>query len=226
MSQLSLDFAEPAYPRFDKLLGTANAELIYILKQQRDQFLYIWGERGSGKSHILQAWVGEALQAGYRAVYLDANQANLTDSLIADMQFIAIDQVEKLRAREQNILFNIFNNFRNTRQGNLLLSSDLHPAKLNLREDLRTRVAYCLPYEVKSLSREEKISALTNMAKARQLSIDPKIYEYLLQHWRQDMNSLLQMFNDLAAYSITVGKPITLTLLRKLLKQQDYLTHF
>lgn len=227
MSQLSLDFAEPAYPRFDKLLGTANAELIYILKQQRDQFLYIWGERGSGKSHILQAWVGEALQAGHHAVYLDANQSNLTESLIANAQFIAIDQVEKLRTREQNILFNIFNYFRNTRQGNLLLSSDLHPAKLNLREDLRTRVAYCLPYEVKSLSREEKISALTNMAKARQLNIDPKIYEYLLEHWRQDMNSLLQMFNDLASYSITVGKPITLVLLRKLLKQQDYFTtHF
>ena len=29
------------------------------------------------------------------------------------------------------------------------------------------------------------------------------------------------MFNDLANYSITQGKPITLPLLRKLLKQQE-----
>ena len=58
------------------------------------------------------------------------------------------------------------------------------------------------------------------MAKARQLNIDPIIYQYLLEHWRQDLSSLISMFNDLANYSITRGKPITLPLLRRLLKQQ------
>ena len=82
-------------------------------------------------------------------------------------------------------------------------------------------MSYCLVYEVKSLSSEEKIQALANMAQARQLNIDPEIYRYLLEHWRQDLNSLLTMFNDLANYSITQGKPITLPLLRKLLKQQE-----
>ena len=223
MNQLSLDFDEPAYPRFDKLLGHANAELIYTLQQEHDQFLYLWGERGSGKSHILQAWVGQALQAGHSAVYIDAAQTSLTDSMVADADYVAVDQVEKLRSREQNALFNLFNRFRNSRHGYLLLASDLHPSRLNMREDLRTRVAYCLPYEVKPLSREEKINALTNMAHTRQLNIDPKIYTYLLDNWRQDMDSLLHMFNDLAAYSITVGKPITLPLLRQLLKQQEQL---
>lgn len=221
MNQLNLDFAEPAYPSFDKLLGHANAELIYILQQEHDQFIYLWGERGSGKSHILQAWVGQAVQKGHHAVYVDADTVTLTSALIARADYIAIDQIEKLRPREQSILFTLFNQFRNSRKGHLLLASDLHPVKLNLREDLRTRVAYCLSYEVKSLNRQEKIDALTNMAHTRQLNIDPKIYEYLLQHWKQDMNSLLQMFNDLANYSMTLGKPMTLTLLRQLLKEQE-----
>ena len=100
-------------------------------------------------------------------------------------------------------------------------TKNVPPGRLHLREDLRTRMSYCLVYEVKSLSSEEKIQALANMAQARQLSIDPDIYRYLLEHWRQDLNSLLTMFNDLANYSITQGKPITLPLLRKLLKQQE-----
>lgn len=220
MNQLNLDFAEHAYPRFDKLLGTENAELIYILQQEHDQFIYIWGERGSGKSHILQAWVGQAVQNGHQAIYVDAAAATLTETLINGAEYIAIDQIEKLRSREQIVLFNIFNRFRNARKGHLLLSSDLHPAKLNLREDLRTRVAYCLPYEVKALSRQEKIDALTNLASTRQLNIDPTIYEYLLEHWKQDMDNLLQMFDDLANYSITLGKPMTLSLLKQLLKEQ------
>lgn len=222
VNQLALDFDEPAYPRFDKLLGTANAELIYILQQEHDQFLYIWGEQGSGKSHILQAWIGQAVQQGHRTLYVDAATDTLTDAAMA-AEYVAIDQVEKLNRKEQTVLFNLFNQFRNNRQGYLLLSADVPPVKLNskLRDDLRTRLAYCLAYEVKSLSVQEKIDALTNMAKTRQLNIDPSIYEYLLEHWRQDMDSLLCMFNDLANYSINVGKPITLPLLRKLLKEQE-----
>ncbi|MDK4681116.1 DnaA regulatory inactivator Hda [Kingella negevensis] len=220
MNQQAFDFDEPAYPRFDKLLGTANAELIYILQQEHDQFLYIWGEQGSGKSHILQAWVGQAVQAGYQAVYIDVGSTPLTDN-VANADFIAIDQIEKLSAEEQATLFYIFNSFRNSHKGHLLLSAEVPPAKLQLREDLRTRMGFCLAYEVKSLSKEEKIDALTNMAKTRQLNIDPIIYQYLLEHWRQDLNSLIKMFNDLANYSITQGKPITLPLLRRLLKQQE-----
>ena len=219
MNQQSFDFDEPAYPKFDKLLGTANAELIYYLQQEHDQFLYIWGELGSGKSHILQAWVGQAIQLGQSAIYVDVGITPLTDA-VADIDYIAIDQVEKLNDDEQAVLFYIFNKFRNSHKGHLLLSADVTPAKLQLREDLRTRMGYCLAYEVKSLSKEEKIAALSNMAKARQLNIDPIIYQYLLEHWRQDLSSLISMFNDLANYSITRGKPITLPLLRRLLKQQ------
>lgn len=219
VQQTAFDFNDPAYPRFDKLLGTANAELIYILQQEHDQFLYIWGEQGSGKSHILQAWVGQALQNWQTAVYIDAGTTPLTDSAV-QADFVAIDQIEKLNDAEQATLFYIFNHFRNSKHGHLLLSADTPPSKLHLREDLRTRMAYCLAYEVKSLSREEKITALTNMAKTRQLNIDPGIYQYLLDHWRQDLGSLITMFNDLANYSISQGKPITLPLLRRLLKQQ------
>lgn len=220
MNQIAFDFDEPAYPTFDKLLGTANAELIYILQQEHDQFLYIWGEAGVGKSHILQAWVGQAVQAGHNALYIDVGNTALTD-VAEQADYLAIDQVEKLNTNEQATLFYIFNTFRNSHRGHLLLSADVPPSKLNLREDLRTRMGFCLAYEVQSLSKEEKIDALTNMAKTRQLNIDPIIYQYLLEHWRQDLNSLISMFNDLANYSIAQGKPITLPLLRRLLKRQE-----
>ena len=111
MNQQSFDFDEPAYPKFDKLLGTANAELIYYLQQEHDQFLYIWGEPGSGKSHILQAWVGQAIQSGQSAIYVDVGITPLTDA-VADIDYIAIDQVEKLNDDEQAVLFYIFNKFQ------------------------------------------------------------------------------------------------------------------
>ena len=101
------------------------------------------------------------------------------------------------------------------------MSSEYTPQQLVIREDLRTRMAYCLVYEVKPLTDREKIDALVSMAAARQVTIDPEIFEYLLNHWRRDMDSLMQMLDTLDNYAVMMGKRITLPLLRQLLKQQE-----
>ena len=219
MNQLIFDFAERGYPGFDKFLGTENAELVYV-QHKHDPFIYVWGEEGAGKSHLLRAWVAQALDAGKKAVYIDAAATPLTEAAF-EAEYLAIDQIEKLGNEEQALLFAVFNRFRNSGKGFLLLSSEHTPQQLVIREDLRTRMAYCLVYEVKPLTDQEKIDALVSMAAARQVTIDPEIFEYLLNHWRRDMDSLMQMLDTLDNYAVTMGKRITLPLLRQLLKQQE-----
>ena len=220
MNQLIFDFAERGYPGFDKFLGTENAELVYVLQHKHDPFIYVWGEEGAGKSHLLRAWVAQALDAGKKAVYIDAAATPLTEAAF-EAEYLAIDQIEKLGNEEQALLFAVFNRFRNSGKGFLLLSSEHTPQQLVIREDLRTRMAYCLVYEVKPLTDQEKIDALVSMAATRQVTIDPEIFEYLLNHWRRDMDSLMDMLDTLDNYAVTMGKRITLPLLRQLLKQQE-----
>ena len=220
MNQLIFDFAERGYPGFDKFLGTENAELVYVLQHKHDPFIYVWGEEGAGKSHLLRAWVAQALDAGKKAVYIDAAATPLTEAAF-EAEYLAIDQIEKLGNEEQALLFAVFNRFRNSGKGFLLLSSEHTPQQLVIREDLRTRMAYCLVYEVKPLTDQEKIDALVSMAAARQVTIDSEIFEYLLNHWQRDMDSLMQMLDTLDNYAVTMGKRITLPLLRQLLKQQE-----
>ena len=220
MNQLIFDFAERGYPGFDKFLGTENAELVYVLQHKHDPFIYVWGEEGAGKSHLLRAWVAQALDAGKKAVYIDAAATPLTEAAF-EAEYLAIDQIEKLGNEEQALLFAVFNRFRNSGKGFLLLSSEHTPQQLVIREDLRTRMAYCLVYEVKPLTDREKIDVLVSMAAARQVTIDPEIFEYLLNHWQRDMDSLMQMLDTLDNYAVTMGKRIPLPLLRQLLKQQE-----
>ncbi|STZ76147.1 DnaA regulatory inactivator Hda [Bergeriella denitrificans] len=220
MNQLIFDFAVHDYPSFDKFLGTSNAELVYVLQHRHGQFIYVWGEEGAGKSHLLQAWIAQALESGRNAVYIDAAVTPLTEAAL-DAEYLAIDQVEKLNDEEQALLFAVFNRFRNSGKGFLLLGSACNPQQLVVREDLRTRMAYCLVYEVKPLSDQEKIDALTSMAAVRQVTVDAEIFEYLLNHWRRDMDSLMQMLDTLDNYAVMMGKRITLPLLRQLLKQQE-----
>ena len=60
------------------------------------------------------------------AVYVDAAAEPLTDSAL-DADYLAIDQVERLGNEEQALLFSIFNRFRNSGKGYLLLGSESTP---------------------------------------------------------------------------------------------------
>ena len=103
MNQLIFDFAERGYPGFDKFLGTENAELVYVLQHKHDPFIYVWGEEGAGKSHLLRAWVAQALDAGKKAVYIDAAATPLTEAAF-EAEYLAIDQIEKLGNEEHGIV--------------------------------------------------------------------------------------------------------------------------
>ncbi|MDO4641549.1 MAG: DnaA regulatory inactivator Hda [Neisseria sp.] len=220
MNQLIFDFASHEYPGFDEFLGVANSELVHVLKEQENQFLYVWGSEGSGKSHLLRAWADKAARSGARALYIDARKQPLTQTAY-EADYLAVDQIECLDAEEQSLLFAIFNQYRNSKQGSLLLSADVKPQHLCIREDLRTRMAYCLVYEVKPLSDEEKISALTSIARTRRIPVDSAVFHYLLLHWKRDLGSLMNMLDALDHYSLTMKKRITVPLLRQLLQQQE-----
>ena len=82
-------------------------------------------------------------------------------------------------------------------------------------------MGYCLVYDIKPLSDEEKIAALAGMARARQLDLDEGIFRYLLNYWQRDMDSLVKMLDTLCLYAATTRRRMTLPLLRRLLKQQE-----
>ena len=71
MKQLLLDIAADVPPTLDNFLPGRNAELLHALKTilqggVGERFIYIWGEPGSGRSHLLSAWIPAAV-GGWRA---------------------------------------------------------------------------------------------------------------------------------------------------------------
>ncbi len=213
------DFANDEYPDFEKFLGQSNAELLQILQTQQERLVYVWGPQSVGKSHLLQAWVGQAISQGKNALYLHAGYDELTD-YAREFEYLAVDQVDLLSAEEQIILFSIFNEVRDGGRGYLLLSSDVPPSQLFIREDLRTRMGYCLVYEVKMLTDSEKIDALRSFAKIRQIPMDDELFGYLLSHYSRDIDQLIFLMEQLEQYAFMINKSINMSLLKKILQQK------
>src|SRR5262245_56502238 len=136
MRQLVLDIAPPPAPDFHNFLPGPNAEALAAVRSlaagtSREPIVYLWGDAGSGRSHLLAA------------------------ALRANPAVVAADDVETLDAGAQQRLFVAINA---AREGGapVLAAGTRPPAQIGLREDLRTRLGWGLVYQLKPLSDEDK----------------------------------------------------------------------
>jgi len=85
---------------------------------------------------------------------------------------------------------------------------------LELRDDVRTRLAWGLVYQVHALSDEEKAHALSAHATSRGLRLPDEVIDYLLTHMPRDMRTLVAVVDALDTYALSVKKPLTVPLVR------------
>ena len=223
MKQLALDFVPAARPTLDNFVPGRNVELLQWLRELAttragERFVYLWGAPASGRTHLLHAVLEGLRASGARVAFAD----NTEDLLALDAAAIdaaAVDDVERLSDDAQAVVFNLYNRLREA-GGTLLTAGNAPPSRLALREDLVTRLAWGLVYEVHALSDEEKAQALCDHAAARGLPLQPEVVRYLLNHAARDMRTLIAMIESLDRYSLETKRPVNVALARELLAIQ------
>lgn len=213
MRQLILDLLPEAPPSVDNFVAGGNAEALnavvaWSAPESREAFLFLWGESGAGKTHLLRACADR-----YSDAFADPDLADIDETVFLH----AVDNVEALSEVGQIALFNLFNRLH-AAGGRLLTSASLPPLQLSLREDLRTRLGSGLICRLHALSDHEKIDALTTHAMARGLHLPTDALDYLLARAPRDMRSLCSFLSAIDRYSLEHKRAITLPLLRKVLQ--------
>jgi DnaA family protein len=193
MKQLALGISPPPQPTLENFVPGANAELLARLRDFRsgrfpEAVLYLWGEPGSGKTHLLRACAGRTV----------------------------VDDVQKLAEPDQIGLFNAINEARES-GGQVLAAGNAPPAQLPLREDLKSRLAWGLVYEVKRLTDEERAVYLRSEASRRGMRLGDDVVAYLLTHARRDLPTLTGILERLDRASLEQKRPVTLALVREIL---------
>ena len=219
MKQLALDIVPPPAPTLDNFVPGRNGELVVALYAlangaSNERFIYLWGESGSGRSHLLHAVADAAHRNGRRMGWFSSDTA-VFDA--AEDAILAADDVHLLDAEAQIALFNLHNCIHGG-TGALIASGNAAPGHLALRSDLATRLASGLVYQVHGLNDEEKAAALRRHADSRGFQLSQEVAAYLLRHAQRDMPSLLALLDALDRYSLETKRAITVPLLRELLE--------
>jgi DnaA-homolog protein len=199
VQQLPLAISPAAEPSFDNYVAGANAEALARVRslvdgQLPEAIVYLWGEPGSGRSHLVRA----------------AARAN--------PGLISVDDVESLDAQAQHALFVAINGARDGR-GAVLAAGNAPPARLGLREDLRTRLAWGLVYQLKPLTDAEKALHLRAEAARRGLRLTDEVVWYILNHLPRDLQTLNSALDRIDRHSLARKRPVTLPLIREALEK-------
>ena len=221
MEQLVFELAPPEPPSFANFVEGRNGEAVARLAAvaaaaTADASVLLWGAVGGGRSHLLRAAVAASVRpAAYFAAPSQVSEAGLAD----ECALVAVDDVDRADAGAQGRLFTLFNRLQSV-GGCLVTSAAVPPARLALRDDLRTRLASGLVYELVPLADDDKPEALARYARARGFRLGDDVIAYLLAHGRRDMGTLVATLAALDRRSLAAKRPITVPMLRQWLSRE------
>ena len=225
MKQLLLDIVPPPAPSFENMVAGENSAAIESARQLAPgQTMYIWGQAGSGRSHLLKAFAashgGRYLHAVHEARAID----ELVDTPPDDAVAIAVDDIHLADEATLAAVFRLYNLWRERGSASnaitLMVSGERAPLQMDCRDDLRSRLGWGLVFRLVPLSDEEKLAALTQFARQQGIPLGSEVVRWLLTHGSRDIRVLFDWMAALDRYSLSTHRTITLPLLKTMLAEK------
>lgn len=230
--QLPLDLYLRDSASFLNFVVGDNKEAIHALESLQDagnshRMIWLSGNPGTGKSHLLEALCHQALGAGQSVMYLSLDSedmravdaaASVLDGL-EQMDVVCIDNIEVVAgiSHWEHALFVLCERARSS--GCALVMAATRPAKeLSISlADLKTRLAgWFLGYHLKPLTDVGKREALRRRTENRGLQLDEDVVQYVLTRFPRDMHALFELVERIDVASMTHQRRVTIPFLRTL----------
>jgi DnaA-homolog protein len=187
---------------------------------------YLFGNQGTGRSHLLQAACYQANMLGYTAVYLPLNNTGHDAEISLDIfegldniGLVCIDDIQAIAGQPawEEALFHFYNRSE-AAQNQFIITGNKVPDNLGLKlPDLASRLNACVRFQVQSLNDDEKRSALQQRAKARGLVLSNEVGDFLLHHYSRDMSTLFTMLEQLDQASLVAQRKLTIPFIKAVL---------
>lgn len=197
--------------------------------------LFIYGDSGLGKTHLLHAIGHYALSLYPHLRVRYVNSEEFTNDFInairddraeefqrryREVDILLVDDIQFIQGKEQTVeeFFHTFNTLHNANK-QVVLTSDLPPKQLNGFEDrLRSRFEWGLLTDVQPPDLETRIAILQKKAAAEKLEVDPAVLEYIASRISSNIRELEGSLLRVTAFANLTQQRIDLPLAELVLK--------
>lgn len=231
LPQLALDMRLEPGTSFTSYFAGANGEVVdavrAVAEGSGEDFLFLYGSPGLGKSHLLQAACRLVAERGEPVAYLPLREAvrwppTVVEGLEA-MALVALDDVDAVvdSLEWQEALFHLFNRLRATGR-RLLASGTCRPADSGLQlKDLVSRLQWGLVLRLQDHDDAQKAASLHFHARLRGLELPDETARYLLVHYPRELPTLFRLLDRLDQASLAAQRRLTVPFVRQILQQEE-----
>ncbi|MFI3258571.1 MAG: chromosomal replication initiator protein DnaA [Rikenellaceae bacterium] len=204
--------------------------------------LYIYGNSGLGKTHIVQA-VGHKIREKHphlQVLYVSMNkfqsqfQTAYKNGEIPDfihfyqtIDVLIIDDIQELtgKAGTQNAFFNIFNHLQLSGK-QIILTSDKSPVELkDIEERLLTRFKWGFASQMELPNYETKYQIIETKAQRNSSIIPASVVEYLANNIMSNVREIEGALSAIVAHAKFLHRKVTIPLAREILKSYVQFNH-
>lgn len=197
--------------------------------------LYIYGDSGLGKTHIVQA-IGHEIRQRHpemQVLYVPMNkfmaqyQTAVRNGEVPDfihfyqmVDTLIIDDIQELagKAGTQTVFFNIFNHLHLLGK-QLIFTSDKPPVELkDIEERLLTRFKWGLSSQLYSPDYQTKLKIIRSKAAKMNAQLSDEVINYLADNISANVREIEGALSSLVANASFLGKKITIALTKEILK--------
>ena len=197
--------------------------------------LFIYGDSGLGKTHLLHAigHYAESLYPGIRVRYVSSeeftndfinsianNRASVFQSRYREIDILLIDDIQFLQGKDstQEAFFHTFNTLHDHNK-QVVITSDLPPKHLTGFEDrMRSRFEWGLITDVPAPDLETRIAILRKKAQSEKFQVGNEILEYMASKVSSNIRELEGTLIRVTAFASLNRQPVDLALVQTVLK--------
>ena len=224
--QLSLNLKKKKiYEKDDFLVSNSNKEaykLINSWPEWRSRKIIIFGDSGTGKTHLSKIWENKT-----SAIILNLNKLKKIkfESFFQKKNIFIIENIssffDKINKKEKNNLEKKLLHFYNLieeKKGYLLLTSLIAPKlwKISL-PDLKSRFLSSIAVKIKKPNDELLSSVLVKLFVDKQILIDKKIIKFIVYRSERSFANLENIVNKIDKQSLITKKKININFVKKLI---------
>lgn len=194
-----------------------------MLNHQEDRLLYLWGAKGSGKSHVLLACC-QAVNSTHSAIYLPLallkEWGPQSIEGLEDQALVCIDDIQEIAHDPvwEEALFHLYNRIKDQEKNLLIISGNLPPALMPIElADLRSRLGWGLVIQLNELNDDEKVKTLKLHALKRGFDLPESVGHFLLNRCSRNMHDLHELLNRLDDASLAAHRKITIPFVKNIL---------
>jgi len=197
--------------------------------------LFIYGNTGHGKTHLIQAVGNYFKHAGGKKVYYTTSEKFTMDCVNAIQEnkmnnfkekyraydVFIMDDIQFLSKKEktQEELFHLFNTlYDNNKQ--IIFSSDKHPQYIpNLEERLKSRFSAGMMVDIPAPDHESRLAILKTKTAAQNVILRDEAYEHIALIVGENIRELEGALNAVLLQTRLKNKDLTLLEIKQLIKE-------